>query len=89
MPARSKAQQEAMAIAEHSPSKLYSRNKGLLKMSHQQLHDFASTPRKGLPAKVKESPQRAKPETFTGEAHSYDFRRPKRKVLSRYTKGKA
>jgi hypothetical protein len=38
-----------MAIAEHNPSKLYARNRGLLKMSHSQLHDFASTPRKGLP----------------------------------------
>ena len=49
MPATSKAQQEAMAIAEHNPGKLYSRNKGLLKMSHHQLHDFAATKRKGLP----------------------------------------
>lgn len=49
MPAVSKAQQEAMAIAEHNPSKLKPRNRGLLKMSHQQLHDFASTPRTGLP----------------------------------------
>ena len=49
MPATSKAQQQAMAIAEHSPGKLYARNKGLLKMTHQQLHDFASTARKGLP----------------------------------------
>lgn len=49
MPAVSKAQQQAMAIAEHDPSKLKGKNKGLLKMSHQQLHDFASTPRKGLP----------------------------------------
>jgi len=38
-----------MAIAEHSPEKLYARNQGLTKMSHQQLHDFAATPRKGLP----------------------------------------
>lgn len=53
MPAKSKAQQEAMAIAEHAPGKLYGRNKGLLKMSHQQLHDFAATPRKGLPARTK------------------------------------
>lgn len=88
MPARSKAQQEAMAIAEHSPAKLYSRNKGLLKMSHQQLHDFAATPRKGLPAKAPAPMQKARPETFRGEAHSYDFRRPKRPVRSRYTKGK-
>ena len=52
MPAVSQKQQMAMAIAEHEPSKLNSKNKGLLKMSHQQLHDFASTPRKGLPKKV-------------------------------------
>lgn len=40
-----------MAIAEHHPEKLKKRNRGLLKMSHQQLHDFASTPEKGLPMK--------------------------------------
>lgn len=49
MPAKSKAQQEAMAIAEHSPSKLNPANKGLLNMTNGQLHDFASTKRKGLP----------------------------------------
>jgi Protein of unknwon function (DUF3008) len=52
MPAKSQAQQRAMAIAEHSPEKLYSKNKSLLSMSHKQLHDFASTPRKGLPMKA-------------------------------------
>ena len=52
MPARSKAQQEVMAIAEHSPNKLYKKNRGLLKMSHQQLHDFAATPRKNLVNRV-------------------------------------
>jgi hypothetical protein len=51
MPARSQAQQQAMAIAEHAPEKLYKRNRGLLKMSHKDLHDFAATPRKGLPKK--------------------------------------
>lgn len=49
MPAVSKAQQVAMAIAEHHPDKLNKKNKGLLKMSHKQLHEFASTPRKSLP----------------------------------------
>lgn len=49
MPAVSKKQQIAMAIAEHDPGKLYGRNKGLLGMSHSQLHDFAATPRKDLP----------------------------------------
>jgi Protein of unknwon function (DUF3008) len=53
MPAKSKAQQEAMAIAEKEPSKLYSKNKSLLNMTGSQLHDFAATPRKGLPQKVK------------------------------------
>ena len=48
MPAVSKAQRVAMAIAEHHPDELYARNKGLAKMTHQQLHDFASTPEKGL-----------------------------------------
>lgn len=38
-----------MAIAEHRPDELYERNRDLLKMTHLQLHDFASTPEKGLP----------------------------------------
>lgn len=49
MPAVSRAQQIAMAIAEHAPYKLRPENKGLLSMTHEQLHDFASTPRKNLP----------------------------------------
>ena len=52
MPAKSKAQQIAMAIAEHDPSKLYARNKGMANMTHQQLHDFASGSMKGKPAHV-------------------------------------
>lgn len=39
-----------MAIAEHHPEKLKPENKGLAEMTHKQLHDFASTPEKGLPA---------------------------------------
>lgn len=42
-----------MAIAEHDPGKLYARNKGLKKMSHEQLHEFAATKRKGLPKKAR------------------------------------
>jgi hypothetical protein len=53
MPSVSKAQQMAMAIAEHNPSKLYKKNRGLLKMSHAQLHDFAITPRSGFPERKK------------------------------------
>ncbi len=41
-----------MAMAEHSPSSLYAKNKGVAKMSHKQLHDFASTKRKGLPKRI-------------------------------------
>lgn len=52
MPAVSQAQQIAMAIAEHNPSKLYKKNKGLLKMSKGQLHDFAATPRHNLVKRV-------------------------------------
>lgn len=49
MPSTSQAQQRLMAIAEHHPEKVRKENRGVLKMSGQQLHDFASTPRKGLP----------------------------------------
>lgn len=62
MPAVSKKQQQAMAIAEHEPGKLYGRNKGLLSMTHSQLHDFAATPRAGLPeqtGKLRRAAQRA------------------------------
>lgn len=52
MPAKSIAQRKAIAIAEHSPDKLYSRNKGLLSMSKEDQHDFASTKESGLPSKV-------------------------------------
>lgn len=41
-----------MAIAEHHPEELYDRNKAMLNMTHQQLHEFASTSEKGLPERV-------------------------------------
>lgn len=49
-----------MAIAEHHPEKLYSRNKAVLKMSKGQLHDFATTSEKGLPQKVGKMSKMAK-----------------------------
>jgi hypothetical protein len=55
MPAESVAQREVMALAEHHPEKLHAANKGLLNMSHQQLHEFADTKEKGLPAHVHKS----------------------------------
>lgn len=41
-----------MAIAEHHPEQLNAKNKGLLDMSHKQLHEFAATSEKGLPEHV-------------------------------------
>ena len=49
MPAVSTKQRQLMAIAEHTPSKVQKQNRGVLKMSKSQLHDFAST--KGLSQK--------------------------------------
>ena len=46
MPAVSKAQRKLMAMAEHNPSAVSKKNRGVLKMSKSQLHDFAAT--KGL-----------------------------------------
>lgn len=50
MPATSKAQQRFMAIAERDPGALRGKKPD---MTRQQMHDFAATPRKGLPARVK------------------------------------
>jgi hypothetical protein len=49
VPAKSRAQRIAMAIAEHHPEQLYAKNKGLAEMSQSQLHEFAATKEKGLP----------------------------------------
>lgn len=48
MPAKSEKQRELMAIAEHHPEEVSDKNKGVLKMSHKQLHDFAATKGFGL-----------------------------------------
>lgn len=53
MPAKSKKMRRAAAIAEHHPEELYARNKGMLQMTSQQLHDYAATPEKKLPMKAK------------------------------------
>lgn len=52
MPAVSRAQQRLMQMAEHNPSAVSAKNRGVLKMSHQQLHDFASGSEKGKPGHV-------------------------------------
>ncbi len=53
MPSESRAQQRLMALAEHDPKKLYKKNRGLLRMTHQQLHDFAATKTSDLPERKK------------------------------------
>lgn len=53
MPATSQAQQRLMAIAEHHPEQVQGKNRGVLKMSTSDLHDFAATKRKNLPARAK------------------------------------
>lgn len=49
MPAVSRAQQIVAAIAKHHPEKLHKKNKGMAKMSKEELDKYASTPRKKLP----------------------------------------
>jgi len=60
MPAVSKKQRRAIAIAEHHPEKLYKKNRGLLKMKKSDMHDFAATKEKGLPMKKRKSRKRKK-----------------------------
>lgn len=59
MPAQSKAQRQLMGLAEHHPSKVSAKNRGVLKMSKSQLHDFASTKEKGMPQYAKTKPAQA------------------------------
>lgn len=53
MPSPSKAQRRLMGLAEHHPEEVSKKNRGVLSMTHEQLHDFASTPEKNLPEHVK------------------------------------
>lgn len=53
MPSVSQDQQQMTAIALKHPEKLYVRNRGVLKMKKSQLHEFAATRSKGLPARAK------------------------------------
>ncbi len=52
MPAKSKAQQKLMQIAEHHPEEVSAKNSGVLKMTHDELHDFAAGSETGKPAHV-------------------------------------
>ena len=48
MPAKTENQAIAARIAEHAPTKLYKRNRGMLKMKKKALHEFAATKNTGL-----------------------------------------
>ena len=51
MPSLSKAQGRFFRWAEHNPAQAKSEGKAT-GMTHEQMHDFAVTPEKGLPEKV-------------------------------------
>lgn len=70
MPAQSKAQQHLMAAAEHG-AKFPMAKKLRKSMSHEQLHDFAATKTKDLPAHKKAA---KKSSGYQGESHAYNFR---------------
>ena len=53
MPSVSRKQRKATVIALKHPEKLFKRNWGLLSMTQEQLHEFASKKEKGLPLKKK------------------------------------
>ena len=58
MPAKSKAMRKAAAIAIHHPEQLHVKNRGLARMSLEQLAHYASTPERGLPTHVKKHKKR-------------------------------
>ena len=73
MPAESNAQRRLMAAAEHGAT-FPAAEKLRASMTHRQLHDYAATPEKGLPAHVK--PPRAKFQSQSTFEH-HGFRKPR------------
>ena len=63
-----------MAIAEHHPSEVYAKNRGVLKMTHEQLHDFAKTKERGLPKRAHPVAQRHPTRNLGSRKHgNYDW----------------
>jgi hypothetical protein len=54
MPAKSVAQRRLMGMAEHNPGMVSKKNRGVLKMSKNQLSDYASTSEGGLPVRIRQ-----------------------------------
>lgn len=53
MPAKSRSQRRAIAIAKYEPEKLFKRNRGLKRMSKEDLSEFTEMSEVGLPKKVR------------------------------------
>lgn len=70
MPATSKAFRRLAAIAEHHPEEVSPKNRSVLHMSRQQLHDYAATPEKSLPEHVKKKARKD-----DGTLHGFDWRK--------------
>ena len=61
MPSVSKKQRKLMAVAEHNPSAVSEKNKGVLNMSQDDMRDFAATPETNLPERKGHAPKRKRP----------------------------
>ncbi len=71
MPAKSEAQRELFAIAEHHPDKLFKKNKKILgSMPKEKLHEFAAT--KGLKKKHVDSEKGEPKDKETGPGEVTD-----------------
>lgn len=51
MPAKSQAQQRLMAMALHNPDAIHAENRGVMKLSKEEMKKYASTKSKSLPKK--------------------------------------
>ena len=63
MPAKSKKQRKLMGLALSNPGRVHKKNRGVLKMSKQDIRDFAGTKEEDLPEK--------KAHTVKGKAQAY------------------
>jgi hypothetical protein len=60
MPAKSVAQRKLMGMALHHPEKVSAKNKGILKMTRAQLHDYSDTEEDGLAYHVSDMKRKGK-----------------------------
>jgi len=72
-----------MAIALHHPSQVSGPNRGVLRMSSSQLHDFAATKRTGLPQHVAPKKKKRLSDTITAMRMKGSFNRRPMMPLAR------